>query len=148
MQVAIRSQNSAGFPRSVGRRSSCWVRVSMAEVESLWLKLKALFKNVFTFKIWAAYPYTLSVSLIRCKNEALKKLHLKSTIKCFKQVTRFILLISRHRLLCSNLDRDCINFKTFIFLAVYWSIWTSSYNTDIKVLKKIKWSLSNVKRCL
>ena len=27
----------------------------------------------------------LSVSLIRCKNEALKKLHLKSTIKCFKK---------------------------------------------------------------
>ena len=31
------------------------------------------------------------------------------------------------------LNSDCINFKTFVFLAVYWSIWTSSYNTDIKV---------------
>ena len=31
------------------------------------------------------------------------------------------------------IDNDCINFKTFVFLAVYWSIWTSSYNTDIKV---------------
>ena len=28
----------------------------------------------------------LPVSLIRCKYEALKKLHLKSTIKCFKEV--------------------------------------------------------------
>ena len=37
-------------------------------------------------KIWAAWPYMHSVSLIRCKNEALKKLHLKSTIKCFKEV--------------------------------------------------------------
>ena len=27
-----------------------------------------------------------SVSLMRCKNEVLKKLHLKSTIKCFKEV--------------------------------------------------------------
>ena len=37
--------------------------------------------NVFTFKkIWAVCPYILSVSLIRCTNEALKKLHQKSTI--------------------------------------------------------------------
>ena len=53
--------------------------------------------------------------------------------------------ISSHRLLCSRinhksdglfngdihhryLDSDCIIFKTFVFLAVYWSIWTSSYN--------------------
>ena len=35
--------------------------------------------------IWAACLYMLSVSLIRCKNEALKKLHLKSTIKWFKK---------------------------------------------------------------
>ena len=47
------------------------------------LILKALFNNVFTFK---KCPYMLSVSLIKCKNEALKKLHLKSTIKCFKEV--------------------------------------------------------------
>ena len=31
------------------------------------------------------------------------------------------------------LDSDLINFKTFVFLAVYWSIWTSWYNADIKV---------------
>ena len=47
----------------------------------------SLFNNVFTLKkIWAACPYMLSVSLIRCTNEALKILHLKSTIKCFKEV--------------------------------------------------------------
>ena len=38
------------------------------------------------------------LSLHRCKNEALKKLHLKSTNKCFKEVkievTEFILRIS------------------------------------------------------
>ena len=45
------------------------------------LCLKALFKNVFTFKIWAAFSYMLSVSLIRRTNETLKKMHLKSTIK-------------------------------------------------------------------
>ena len=40
--------------------------------------LKALFNNVFTLKkIWAACPYMLSVSLIRCKNEALKKIVLQ-----------------------------------------------------------------------
>ena len=37
-----------------------------------------------------------------------------------------------------DLDSDCINFKTFVFLAVYWSIWTSLYSTcrptDIAVL--------------
>ena len=97
----------------------------------------------------------LSVSLIRCKNEALKKkLHLKSTIKCFKEVkidkrtdlsdpflpidcviingislTVYSVVIFSHR----YLDSDHINFKTFVFLAIYWSIWTSSYNTNIKV---------------
>ena len=30
--------------------------------------------------------YMIAVSLIRCKNEALKKMHLKRTIKCFKIV--------------------------------------------------------------
>ena len=29
-----------------------------------------------------------------------EKLHPQSTIKCFRQVTGFILLISHHRLLC------------------------------------------------
>ena len=42
----------------------------------------------------------------------------------------------------------CINFKTIVFLAVYWSIWTSSYNTDIRVQKCFKWNLHNVKQCL
>ena len=31
------------------------------------------------------------------------------------------------------LDSDRINFKTLLFLPVYWSIWTSSYNAYIKV---------------
>ena len=51
-----------------------------------WLFKGTVFFNVFTLKIWAAWPYMLSVSLIRCKNEALKNMHLKSTIKCFKEV--------------------------------------------------------------
>ena len=37
-----------------------------------------------------------------------------------------------------------MNFKTFVFLAVYWSIRTSSYNTDIEVQPFLKWSLHNV----
>ena len=32
-------------------------------------------------KIWAAWPYMLSVSLIRCKNEAWKKMYINSIIK-------------------------------------------------------------------
>ena len=52
----------------------------------VFIRLKASFNNVFTLKIRATCPYMLSMSLIRCKNEALKKLHLKSTIKCFKNV--------------------------------------------------------------
>ena len=35
------------------------------------------------YKIRAAWPYMLSVSLVRCKNEALNKLYFKSIIKCF-----------------------------------------------------------------
>ena len=31
------------------------------------------------------HAISVFVSLIRCKSEALKKLHLKSTIKCFKK---------------------------------------------------------------
>ena len=45
------------------------------------------------------------------------------------------------------LDSDCINFKTFAFLAVYWPFWTSLYNTDIKV-QFFKAILHNVKQCL
>ena len=49
--------------------------------------LKALFNNVFALKKSELHVPMLSVSLIRCKNEALKiKKHLKSTIKCFKEV--------------------------------------------------------------
>ena len=32
--------------------------------------------------------HAVDVSLIRCKNDALKKLHFKSIIKCFKRVKR------------------------------------------------------------
>ena len=54
------------------------------KVETL---LKALFNNVFTLKIWAAWPYMLSVSLVRCKNEPWKNCtSFKSIIKCFKRV--------------------------------------------------------------
>ena len=46
------------------------------------------------------------------------------------------------------LDSDCTNFKTFEFLAVSWSIWTSSYNMDIKVqqffLNRASTMLNNV----
>ena len=71
------------------------------------------------------------------------------------QMTRFV-FISAHRSLAvysvvifshRYLDSDCINFKTFVFLATCWSIWTSSYNTDIKVQPFFKWSLNNVKQC-
>ena len=115
--------------------------------------LKELFNTVFTLKIWVAY-LCMPVSLIRCKNEALIKLHLKSTIKCFKEVKVgkwpdlshsflpiedccvringkmvYSVVIFSHR----YLDSDRINVKIIVFLTVYWSIWTSSYNTDIKV---------------
>ena len=43
---------------------------------------------------------------------------------------------------------DCINFKTFAFLAIYSSIWTSLYNTDIKVQQFCKPILHNVNECL
>ena len=67
--------------------------------------LKALFNNVSTLKkselhnIPACYQCLWS----RCKSEVLKKLHLKSIIKCFKksenmQVTRNTILISPFRL--------------------------------------------------
>ena len=122
--------------------------------------------------------YMLRVSLVRCKHEALKKLYFKSIIKCFKRVkiekwpdspysfplidycvringqpTVYSVVIFSHRFL----DSDCINFKTFAFLATYWPFWTSLYqgviitpwlyNTDIKVKKKINRSstmLNNV----
>ena len=38
------------------------------------------------WNIWDACPYMLRVSLIWCKNETLKNLHLKSTIKWLKEV--------------------------------------------------------------
>ena len=41
----------------------------------------------------------LSVSLMRCKNEALKKLHLKSTIKCFTK-RKYASDQKYHRLMC------------------------------------------------
>ena len=49
--------------------------------------LKALFNNVFTLKNLSCMSlYMLSVYMIRCTNEDLKTLHLKSTIKGFKEV--------------------------------------------------------------
>ena len=47
--------------------------------------LKALFNNVFTLKIWAAWPYMLSVSLVRCKNEALKMCTSKASLSASKE---------------------------------------------------------------
>ena len=44
-------------------------------------------------------------------------------------LTVYSVVIFSHR----YLDNDLINIKTFVLLAVYWSIWTSSYNADIKV---------------
>ena len=50
-------------------------------------RLKTLFNNVSLLKIWAACPYMLSVSLIKCKHEALKKKKApqKPHYKCFKK---------------------------------------------------------------
>ena len=47
--------------------------------------LKALLNNVFTLKIWAACPYMLSASLIRCTNEALKKCTSKPPLSASKK---------------------------------------------------------------
>ena len=130
---------------------------------------KASFNNTQFTKISAAWPYMLSVSLIRCKNEALKNLYFKSIIKCFKRVkidkwldspcsyfpidycvrikywqTIYSMVIFSHRFL----DSDCINFKTFAHLAVYWPFWTSLYNIDIKVQQYFKSILHDVKQCL
>ena len=101
-----------------------------------------------------------------------KKLHLKSTIKCFKKVK----MDKWSDLSCSfspidccvsgkpdglfsqwwysviiHLDSDRINFRTFVSLhgclSVYWSIWTSSFNTDIKFhqfLNRVSSMLNNV----
>ena len=89
----------------------------------------------------------LSVSLVRSKNEALKKLYFKSIIKCFKRVKidkwpdspySFPPIDYCVRINCEPdrlfshrfLDSDCIHFKTFVFLAVYWPVWTSYYTTQ------------------
>ena len=86
---------------------------------ALWIskQLKALFNNVFTLKkIWAACPYKPSVSLIRCKNEVLNKQHLKSTIKCFKEVK----IDKRPELLYSFLPIDCCLFSGEIQSKISW----------------------------
>ena len=58
------------------------------------------------------------------------------------QVTRYTIHISplycsgriNHEPDCSfNGDGNSINFKSVVFLAVYWPFWTSSYSTDIIV---------------
>ena len=58
--------------------------------------------------------------------------------------TVYSVVIFSHRFL----DSDCINFKTFAFLAVYWPFWTSLYNTDIKVQFCFILILHNVIQCL
>ena len=106
----------------------------------------------------------LSVSLVRCKNEALKILYFKSIIKCFNRVkidkwpdspcTHFphsLYCVRRNALparLFSHrfLDSDCTNFKTFAFLAVYWPLWASLYSTDIKVQQFFQSLLHDVKQ--
>ena len=48
----------------------------------------------------------------------------------------YSVVIFSHRYLDSDHNHHIhvhVNVKTFVFLVVYWSIWTSSYNTDIKV---------------
>ena len=48
--------------------------------------LKALFNNVFSLKIWAAWPHMMIiVSLIRCKNEALKNCTSKAPLSVSKK---------------------------------------------------------------
>ena len=99
----------------------------------------------------------LWVSSKRCNNEALKNCTSKAPFRCFKEVkidklpdlsysflstdccvrmvnlTVYSVVMFSHR----YLDSHPINFKTFVFLAVYWSTWTLSYNTDIKVKKNL-----------
>ena len=50
-----------------------WITQFRSRGASSKVSLKAEFNNVFALnKIWAAWSYMLSVSLIRCTNEALK----------------------------------------------------------------------------
>ena len=77
------------------------------------LNLKALFNNVSSLKIWAELPYVLSVSLIRCKNEALKM-----TVKWWFWIIDILIVTA--------------SIKTFVFW-LFMFIRTSSYNTEIKV---------------
>ena len=106
-------KNEFGDLRIYFRFASTWLSVVIVALPCAYIwnfksnmieYLKALFNNVFTLKIWAACPYMLSVSLIKCENEALKK-QTPHKHHCFKEVkikkmTRFILLISPHTLLC------------------------------------------------
>ena len=72
-------------------------------------RLRHCWTMVLLVKIWATWPYMLSVSLIRCKNEALRRIELQNrtskVIKCFKEVKieKWLALLysfSPHRLLC------------------------------------------------
>ena len=81
----------------------------------------------------------------QCLYEAMKQLHFKSTIKCFKEVKIdklldlpyslspidccFILNYESDHLFIGDIpfshryfESDRMNFKNFVFLAVYWSI--------------------------
>ena len=62
-----------------------WIISKNTKIDEI--TLKALFNNVFTLKNLSCMTlHAIRLSLVRCKNEALKKLHLKSIIKCFKRV--------------------------------------------------------------
>ena len=127
--------------------------------------LKALFNNVSTLKIWAAWPYMLSVSLIRRKNEALeKKKCFKSTIKCFKeekidkwQDLPYSFPPPPHRLLCYN------KWWAWLFIQWWYSVidilivtaWISKLLCSWLFIGPSEhnhttqtWSLHNVKQCL
>ena len=55
-------------------------------MKKLVLGLKVLFNNFHFNKSELHVPTCYQCLLIRFKNEAMKKLHPKSTIKCFKEV--------------------------------------------------------------
>ena len=65
--------------------------------------LKALFNYVFTFKNLSCMSLHAIIFFIRCTNEALEKLYLKSTSKVFKEVK----IDKWPDLSCSFLPIDC-----------------------------------------
>ena len=133
------------------------------DINSRSQQFKALFNNFFTFKKSELHGPTCYQCLWEgVKMKPWKKLYFKSIIKCFKRVkidkwpdspysffpiddcvrmvsqTFYSVVIFSHRFL----DSDCINFKTFALLAVYWPFRTSSYNTNIKA-QQFFWTWSS-----